>query len=230
MAAQHMQQQQQPLAGACPLARRLTVFDIETDRLLERGRDNMDELQMTVCVALSGADGRRHDFVMGRGPEADAATLERLGEVLDAAPLLVAYNGRGFDLRVMAQYYDASRVGAWRARLVDPFELIRDATGSWVKLDELLALNGHSPKTASGVQAVEWWRAGEWERVLEYCAADVRALWDLVGGAGLAASGPGVVRFPVKRWDPRTRAQRVVATRALDWRRAVQDACDARDV
>ncbi len=209
------------------LAARLTVFDIETDRLLERGADRdgaVDALEMTVCVVMAAPDGARRDFVLsGGGAPEDVVTLAHLGAVLDASELLVAYNGRGFDLRVLGRYFARERVAAWAARLLDPFELIRDLTGSWVKLDELLALNGLPGKQGDGVDAVAWWAAGQRARVLEYCADDVRALRALVVDHGLLRPR-GTIRFPIKRWDRRDRAQVIVEHRRLAWASVVADA------
>lgn len=219
-------------AERAALAARLTIFDIETDRLIDRGVDRdgaIDALQMTVCVVMSGDaenDGARQDFVLGRSSAEDVVTLAHLGSVLDASELLVAFNGRGFDLRVLGRYYAPERVTAWAARLVDPFELIRELTGSWVKLDELLALNGLPGKQGDGVDAVTWWANGERDRVVEYCADDVRALRALVVDHGLLRPR-GTIRFPIKRWDRLTRAQVVVEHRRLDWAAVVTDAAAA---
>lgn len=175
----------------------IVVFDIETDRLLNARRDNWAELRITVCVAVD-ANGSRHDFVFSRGDRSDhgdgdlqaqapsggdedAATIARLGVLLDGAEALVAYNGRAFDLRVLANYYDASRVRRWGRRLLDPFEAVRDASGGrWIKLDDLLACNPDATdgmrKSADGVAAVRWWHEGDAARVLEYCHHDVACL------------------------------------------------------
>ncbi len=222
-------------AERAALAARLTVFDIETDRLIDRGVDRdsaIDALEMTVCVVMTGgADGARHDFVMSGSAATgltaeDVVTLAHLGSVLDASELLVAFNGRGFDLRVLGRYYARERVASWAARLVDPFELIRDLTGSWVKLDELLALNGLPGKQGDGVDAVTWWADGQRDRVLEYCADDVRALRALVVDHGLMRPR-GTIRFPIKRWDRLARAQVIVEHRRLDWASVVVDAAAA---
>jgi hypothetical protein len=170
------------------------VFDIETDRLLNAARDNWSELRMTVCAAVT-PNGTRHCYTLR--PDADdehaAVELADLCRALDEADRLVAYNGREFDLRVLGNHFGRERAEAWATKLADPFELIRAATGSWVSLDELLAANGLPVKTGSGVDAVAWWAAGEYDRVAEYCRQDAEALHTLV-------TRFSKLRFPVKRW------------------------------
>ena len=189
------------------------VFDIETDRLLNASRDNWGELLMTVAVGIDGA-GARHDFVLlpEQLPSERQEVLGALCARLDDAQVIVAYNGRGFDFRVLLRYYGGARVAKWLDRLCDPFEVVRETTGSWVKLDELLAANGLPRKSADGVRAVEWWAAGEHGRVLEYCHEDTRGLYDLV-------TRHATLRFPLKRRTGDTGKQVVVGMRRLDWAR-----------
>jgi DEAD/DEAH box helicase domain-containing protein len=45
--------------------------------------------------------------------------------------------------------------------------------GFRVSLDSIASASLGASKTADGVQSVEWFRAGELDRVAEYCKADV---------------------------------------------------------
>lgn len=188
------------------------VLDIETDTIVHRScsrnKSNTDNngpqqtiegMRMTVAVGMTPR-GHRHDYVLHPGATADqhAAEMARLGAALDDALMLVIYNGRNFDLRVLRAYFDVERVRGWERKLADPFEaILRSPPGvsSWVKLDEILVANGLAPKSANGAEAVEWWANGEVDRVLEYCAHDTHQLWELTR---LGMSQP--LRFPVKQW------------------------------
>lgn len=177
---------------------KLVVFDVETDKLLSKARNNWDELRVTVCVAIecvsltSQVNNRDsvQEFVLF-DDAINAADTDSFGKLMDDADVVVAYNGREFDLRVLRNHYASERVYKWAAKLLDPFEVIRDATGSWVKLDELLDANGLPRKPASGVDAVNWWKDGEQDKVIEYCKHDVLGLQRIVA--------MDRIRFPVKR-------------------------------
>jgi hypothetical protein len=193
----------------------LVVFDVETDRLLSRARDNWTELRVTTCVAVSSRlvlspptasteNERVHEFVLFDDEDA----TERFGALMDAADAVVAYNGRDFDLRVLRNHCDAARVDGWATRLIDPFEAMRKATNSWVKLDDLLDANGLPGKSASGVDAVRWWQDGERSKVMEYCRRDALGLQRLVAMDRL--------NFPVKRWTKEGR-QEVSHHAVLRW-------------
>lgn len=199
----------------------LFIFDIETDGLPDQrapGNTKWAQLPVTVAVGYD-AVGTRHDFVFPPGDgETEhmvrAQALEALASRLDAARVLVAFNGRGFDLRVLGARVAPDRWDAWLKKLVDPFEAIRELTGSWVKLDELLLANGLPSKGSNGADAMEWWKAGECARVLEYCAHDARLLAQVVGLE--------TIRFPVKRWVQvpgcqGRREQRVEAWKRMRW-------------
>jgi hypothetical protein len=184
------------------------VFDIETDRLLTPSRDNWRDLRITAVVGID-PQGTAHEFVfMPNDAAAEADAVLRIGKHLDSAVQIVAYNGREFDLRVLENYFEADRVESWLAKLVDPFEVIRATTGSWVKLDELLDANGLQKKGGTGVDAVQWWKDGQINRVVDYCRHDVFSLWSLV-------TQFKVLRFPVKVWEGGE--QRVVKWSRLRW-------------
>ena len=54
----------------------------------------------------------------------------------------------------------------------DYFEVCKLCFASSCKLDTLLRANGFEPKTADGLQALEWAKKGEWDKIEEYCMQD----------------------------------------------------------
>ena len=178
----------------------VAVFDVETDRLLAN-KNGHGDLRITVaCGANMVLDGKMWERGAVRtfyGSQEDATelegeTLDDLAIVLDSADVTVAYNGRLFDLKVLRNHLESERVDRWEAKLVDPFEAMKEYTGSWVKLDELLEANGLPRKSADGVSAVEWWAEGRKKEVAEYCKHDVLGLTSLLE--------MGKFEFPVKKW------------------------------
>jgi hypothetical protein len=141
--------------------------------------------------------------------ELGGETMEDMGRMLDEADVVVAYNGRSFDIRVLRNHFEQASVDQWEQKLVDPFEAMKDYTGSWVKLDELLDANGLPRKSADGVSAVLWWSEGRKREVAEYCKDDVSGLISLLNLRKFA--------FPVKRW----RRPRDAATSSLKMRQEI---------
>lgn len=204
----------------------IALFDVETDRLLKKPDGRHADLRITVaCGAVLRVPQRgpqrasNHEIRTFYGSEDDAielggSTLEDLATDLDSADAIVAYNGRWFDLRVLRNHVDSTRVDRWEAKLVDPFEAMKDHTGSWVKLDELLEANGLPRKSADGVSAVEWWAEGRKREVAEYCKDDVKGLISLLE--------MGKFAFPVKKWKASSTSktkmkQEIVSWSELDW-------------
>lgn len=197
---------------------RMYVFDVETDGVLDATRENWFDLRITVVVGMDAESGTRDNFMFSPGADV-AALMDALAVRLEDADVIVAYNGRGFDFRMLAaHHFGVDQVNRWLRKLADPFEAVRYGCGSWVKLDEMLAANGLPRKTGDGRDAVNWWKAGEHDKVLDYCACDVQLLRDLVYPLRK-------LRVPVKSWDANTHTHRVVGWKKLDWPRYVDRIC-----
>jgi len=140
----------------------LLAFDIETTGLT-------DSDTVTCVCGYDPARGVR----FGRCTPAGEACEEFLA-LLDAAPLLCAFNGVRFDVPFLARRWSvpAERAGSWVRKLIDPYEACKLVLGKTFSLDKLLAANGIACKTASGLEAVEMARGGRWDELLEYCMHD----------------------------------------------------------
>jgi hypothetical protein len=82
-------------------------------------------------------------------------------ELIGGAELTVTYNGIGFDNIVIEKYFlDRALNRQMRMRQLDVFARVRDVTGVWMKLDNLLKLNGQETKSADGLLAIKMWAEG----------------------------------------------------------------------
>lgn len=104
----------------------------------------------------------------------------------DALPLIaelenfthvITFNGNRFDLEVLRAYAPVERL---RKLSFDIHEMLYRQLGHRVKLDQLARDTLGTAKSGDGLQAVEWWRAGQRDRVAEYCEKDVGILRDVV--------------------------------------------------
>ena len=103
-------------------------------------------------------------------------TLKLIQE-LETYTHVVTFNGNRFDFEVLRGYGPVDRV---RERSFDIHELLHKQLGHRVKLDQLAKDTLGTAKSGDGLQAVEWWRAGQKDRVAEYCEQDVAILRDVV--------------------------------------------------
>ncbi len=103
-------------------------------------------------------------------------TLKLITE-LEQFTHVITFNGNRFDFEVLRAYGPMDRV---RERSFDILEILHKQLGHRVKLDQLAKDTLGTAKSGDGLQAVEWWRAGQKDRVAEYCEQDVAILRDVV--------------------------------------------------
>ena len=159
-----------------------TVYgDCETTDLIRHGTP-IGEMKISVASLLFVEEGGTStalsfwsDPSLGRG-----APLRFFRHALEHAKRLVFYNA-AFDLALAARG-DGATIHRWAQRTFDPYQRLRDAFGTSVrlKLDVLLRDNGLAPKTATGVEAVRMYADGRYDELEAYNRADVEALRSLV--------------------------------------------------
>lgn len=90
---------------------------------------------------------------------------------LERADRLIGYNSKGFDLPIMNNYYPGDLL---QFPNLDILEEIQKALGFRLKLDHVAIATIGFGKTGHGLQAIEWWKRGEKDKVKKYCLDDVR--------------------------------------------------------
>jgi DEAD/DEAH box helicase domain-containing protein len=147
----------------------VVVFDLETQRsFAEVGRSQMHKLGVSAAVAY------RYDR-----DELLVFTEESISELIDLllqADLVVGYNVTGFDYEVLRGYTDKDLQSI---PTVDLMYDLEQRLGFRPRLESVAASTLGSGKSADGLQALEWWRRGEIDKIIEYCKEDVRVTRDL---------------------------------------------------
>jgi DEAD/DEAH box helicase domain-containing protein len=143
----------------------IVVFDLETQNLFEDvgGRSNIGALRVSCAVTWSST---RQDFAVYWENDIAALIVE-----LKSAGRVVGYNVKGFDYEVLRPYAPNERL-----QYLPTLDLMEDLfrTLSFrLPLDSVARATLGEAKSASGLQAVAWWRAGEREKLVEYCKVDV---------------------------------------------------------
>ncbi|RMF83979.1 MAG: helicase [Nitrospirae bacterium] len=148
----------------------VVAFDLETQRSFDEvgGRGALDRLGVSVAVVGNLDRGTYTSY--------REAEMGELVEDLFAAKLVVGFNTLGFDYAVLAAYTDRD---LRRLPSLDILVEIQRELGYRVSLDKVAAATLGTRKSGHGLEAIEWYRRGEWEKLIRYCTDDVRITADL---------------------------------------------------
>jgi DEAD/DEAH box helicase domain-containing protein len=146
------------------------VVDIETKDLVDSvgGWKNFKLLECSVACAYDSKTNQMHTY-----------TEDKLGELvaLSKERLLIGYNLIGFDLPILEKY------GMPPVNELDVFDIMLDVhnISGWrfVKLEKIAQATIGAGKSADGLMAVEWWKKGEVDKIIEYCIKDVEVTRDV---------------------------------------------------
>ena len=143
----------------------LVFFDLESQNLFDDvgGRENIDKLKVACGVTWST---QKNDFSVYWEKDIPA-----LLEELKSATRVIGFNLRGFDYLVLQPYAPEMRFASLPT--LDMLLDLQKILGFRVSLDSVASASLGANKTADGIQSVEWFRAGELDKVAEYCKADV---------------------------------------------------------
>ena len=146
------------------------VLDLETQKEFSEvgGRNSFGKLRVSLCGVYTYKDDAYLCFA--------ESELAKLGEILQAADLVIGYNIRQFDFAVLQPYYNFSLADI---PTLDILEEIEKLMGHRIRLDAIAQATLGEGKTGSGLHAIELWRAGKIEELKSYCLNDVRLTKDL---------------------------------------------------
>lgn len=149
--------------------RHYLVLDIETQKLVQEvgGWEHVAKLGVSVACAY---DSRTDEFLSFKENE-----LARLIDLCEQR-LVVGYNIRGFDLPVLVPY-------GLDIKKLDVFDIMYDVEAltraRFLKLESIAQGTLGVGKSADGLQAVEWYKAGQIQKIIDYCLQDVRVTRDV---------------------------------------------------
>jgi DEAD/DEAH box helicase domain-containing protein len=143
----------------------IIVFDLETQNLFEDvgGRGNIGALKVSCGVTWNSA---KNDFSVYWEKDVPALIAE-----LKSAGWVIGFNIKGFDYEVLRPYAPNERLQYLPT--LDILDVLFHKLGFRVSLDSVARATLGESKSASGLQAVEWWRAGELDKLAVYCKMDV---------------------------------------------------------
>jgi DEAD/DEAH box helicase domain-containing protein len=160
-----------PRAPAIVVRRDTVLFDLETLRSAADvgGWRHCHRMGIAVGVVCHLEEGRFEVF-----PESG---VRELAASLRAATLVIGFNSKRFDYQVLSGY-----TGDDYGRLLPSLDLLDDLYrrfGFRLGLGHLALETLGVPKSANGLQSLEWVRQGKLDLVTDYCRRDVEILRDL---------------------------------------------------
>lgn len=142
---------------------RKIVFDIETrNAFQEVGKADPTLLDISVVCTYDSETGEYQSYLQ--------EDLHKLWPVLERADILITFNGDHFDIPLLNKYYSGDLT---KIKSLDLLKEVRKSLGFRVGLDNIASATLGRGKTAHGLEAIEWWKKGEVEKIIKYCLADV---------------------------------------------------------
>lgn len=148
---------------------RKIVLDIETKNTFQEvGKADPTLLDISVvCIYDSETDQYtsylQEDFL-------------KLWPILERADILITFNGDHFDIPLLNKYYSGDLT---KIKSLDILKEIRKSLGFRVGLDNIASATLGKGKIGHGLEAIEWWKNGEIDKIIKYCIGDVEITKDV---------------------------------------------------
>lgn len=147
----------------------MIVLDIETQNTFQDvGGYNPSLLKVSLVGIYDSASDSFRSFREGE--------LKDLWPILERTDRVIGYNIKGFDFPVLNSYYPGDLL---RLPTVDLMYLLEEKIGFRVSLDSVASATLGTQKSGSGLKAVAYYAAGEWDKLIAYCLDDVKLTRDL---------------------------------------------------
>ena len=153
-----------------PAGPRIVTFDLETQKSASDvgGWQNTHLMRISVAVIFDSVEKRFFSYTEDQ--------VDALLRRLEDADLVVGFNIKRFDYSVLKAYTGKD------LKALATFDILEDLyrrLGFRLGLDHLAAETLNQGKSADGLQALEWFKKGEMEKLTEYCRHDVEITRDL---------------------------------------------------
>ena len=102
--------------------------------------------------------------------------LAQLWPILEHSDVIIGFNSDHFDIPILNRYYNGDLT---KIRSLDILKEIRDSYGRRMRLEQLAEGTLDKNKSGHGTDAINWWNAGEIEKVRAYCINDVKITKEL---------------------------------------------------
>ncbi len=148
---------------------RKIVLDCETQNTFKDvGSNKPADLDLSLLVIYDYKDEQFHTFFQ--------KDLPQLWRIIEHTDLIIGYNSDHFDIPLLNKYYpgDLTRIPS-----LDLMVEIKKAYGRALRLDAVAEGTLGVGKSGNGLDAIIWWKNGEYDKIAHYCEQDVRVTRDL---------------------------------------------------
>lgn len=145
------------------------VFDIETSNVFDNVRRKSEDLDLSVVAVYSYPDAVYEAYTQ--------ETLSDLWTLMRNIDTLIGFNSNHFDIPLLNKYAPMDLKKEYAS--IDLLESVRQSLGRRIRLDWIAEGTLGIRKSGHGLQAVEWWKNGEYDKVKQYCIDDVRITKDV---------------------------------------------------
>lgn len=143
---------------------RKITFDIET-------RNIFADVNSTDSTALDISVVCIHDSLTDTYTSYLQEDFPKLWPILEQADMFITFNGDHFDIPLLNKYYSGD---LGKIKSLDLLVEVRNSLGRRIKLDTIAEATLGTKKSGHGLQAVEWWKTGEIDKIIKYCIEDVK--------------------------------------------------------
>jgi DEAD/DEAH box helicase domain-containing protein len=143
---------------------RKIFLDIETrNSFQEVGSSESTALDISVVCIYDSQTGEFSSYLQ--------EDLPKLWPILESADSIVTFNGDHFDLPLLNKYYSGDIL---KMNSLDLLKEVRKSLGHRVGLGAIAQATLGVGKSGHGLEAIDWWKKGEIQKIIKYCIEDVR--------------------------------------------------------
>lgn len=148
---------------------RKITFDIETRNIFQDVNSN-DPVDLDISVVCI------HDSKTDEYSSYLQEDFPKLWPILEQADMFITFNGDHFDIPLLNKYYSGDLT---KIKSLDLLSEVKNSLGRRIKLDTIAEATLGAKKSGHGLEAVEWWKTGEIDKIIKYCIADVKLTKEL---------------------------------------------------
>lgn len=144
------------------------VLDLETQHKFQDVDYDVKKLKVSV-VGI-------YDYATGTYKSYKEDQLKDLFSLLEHASCIIGFNIVRFDLPVLSPYYVGDMT---QFRTLDILEHVEKVLGHRLALDDLARATLNIKKSGHGLLAIDYFKEGKWDQLIEYCLSDVKVTKEL---------------------------------------------------
>lgn len=139
-------------------------FDVETKNTFDDVGERNPALLDVSLVGIYDSENDKFDSFLEN-------ELQNLWPLFEKADSIIGFNSDHFDIPLLNKYYSGDLT---KIKSVDIMKDIKKSLGRRIGLDAVAKATLGIGKTGHGMDAIEWWKKGEIDKIRQYCLDDVR--------------------------------------------------------